>query len=217
MTDRYTVVPLDDLVAYEIPGQARWHMIRSTLGVQAFGINAWTAADEGQLIGEHDEADGEGHEEVYVVLRGRATFTVDGETVDAPVGTVVHVADPAVKRGAVGEAGTTVLVLGAKRGEAFTPSQWERSAQALRYWQTEEWDKAIEVLERHLEETPDNGGVHYNLACAHARAGRPDEALGYLARAVEVQPTFRAYAQNDKDLASIRDDERFPEATEEES
>ena len=218
MTDRYAVVPIDDLVGYEIAGQARWHMIRSTLGVQAFGINAWTATEDGQqLIGEHDEAAGEAHEELYVVLAGHATFTVDGEEVDAPQGTVVHVADPAVKRGAVVATGTTVLVVGAKPGEAFTPSQWELSSQALRYWSTEEWDKAIEVLEGHLAETPDNAGVYYNLACANARAGRPEEALDRLTRAVELQPTFAEYAQNDDDLASIRGDERFPSASTEEA
>jgi hypothetical protein len=210
MTDRFAVVPLDDLVGYEIPGQARWHMIRSTLGIGAFGTNAWTATEDGQqVIGEHDETS-LGHEELYVVLAGHATFTLDGETVDAPAGTVVHVADPSVKRGATGERGTTVLVVGAKPGEAFTPSQWERSAEALRYWPTEEWDRAIEVLERHLAETPENAGTHYNLACAHARAGRDDVALDYLRRAVELQASFAEYAQSDGDLASIRENESFP-------
>jgi tetratricopeptide (TPR) repeat protein len=213
MTDRYAVVPIDDLVGYEINGQARWHMIRSTLGVQAFGINAWTATEDGQqLIGEHDEADGEGHEELYVVLDGHATFTLDGDAFDAPSGTVVHVPDPAVKRGATGKRGTTVLAIGAKRGEAFTPSQWERSAEALRYWPTEEWDRAIEALERHLEDTPDHAGTHFNLACAHARAGRPAVALDHLRRAVELQASFAEYAQKDEDLASIRDDPSFPRA-----
>ena len=211
MSERYSVVPLDDLVAYEIPGQSRWHTIRSTLGIQAFGINAWTAREDGQsIIGEHDEASGEAHEELYVVLAGHATFTLDGETLEAPAGTVVHVADPAVKRGAVGASGTTVLVVGAKPGEAFSPSSWERSAQALRFWPTENWDSAIEVLEGHLAETPDHAGTHYNLACAHARAGRSKEALGYIQRAIELQDSFGEYAQADDDLASIRDDPAFP-------
>ena len=212
MTDRFAVVPLDDLVGYEIPGQARWHMIRSTLGVGAFGINAWTTTEDGQqLVGEHDET-GLGHEELYIVLAGQATFTLDGREVDAPEGTVVHVADPAVKRGAVAKAGSTVLVVGAKPGEAFTPSDWERSSQALRFWPTEEWDKAIEVLERHLTETPDNAGVHYNLACANARAGRAEVALDHIRRAVELQASFAEYAQADEDLASVRDDPGFPAA-----
>ncbi len=210
MSDRFAVVPIREL-GFASPGQAHWHTIRSTLGVRAFGINAWTATEEGQqLIGEHAEAEGEAHEELYVVLSGHATFTLDGDTVDAPEGTVVHVSDPAVKRGATGAQGTTSLVVGAKPGVAFTPSAWERSAEALRYWPTEEWDEAIAVLEGHLAETPENGGVHYNLACAKARAGRTEEALADLRRAVELQPTFAEYAQSDDDLASIRGDERFP-------
>jgi quercetin dioxygenase-like cupin family protein len=213
MSDRYAVTSLDELVGFEIPGQARWHRIRSTLDVGAFGINAWTATEDGQqIIGEHDESSGEGHEELYVVLSGQATFTLDGESVEAAAGTVVHVADPTVKRAAVGASGTTILVVGAKRGEAFTPSTWERSSEALRFWQTEEWDEAIAVLEGHLADTPDHGGTHYNLACAHARAGRPDAAIDHLARAVELQPTFAEYAQTDEDLASLRDDPRFPAA-----
>jgi tetratricopeptide (TPR) repeat protein len=144
------------------------------------------------------------------VLSEQATFTLGGESFEAPAGTVVHVADPSVKRGAVGTAGTTILAVGAKRGEAFTPSTWERSSEALRFWPTEEWDEAIGVLERHLADTPDHGGTLYNLACAHARAGRLDPALDHLARAIELQPIFAEYAQTDEDLASLRDDPRFP-------
>ena len=211
MSERYAVTSLEQLVGYEIPGQSRWHRIRSSLGVEAFGINAWTATEDGQsIIGEHAESSGESHEELYLVVSGHATFTLDGETFDAPSGTVVHVADPAVKRGAVGAAGTTILAVGAKRGEAFTPSTWERSADALRYWPTEEWDKAIEVLEQHLAETPDHAGTHYNLACAYARAGRPDEAFDHLGQAIELQGIFAEYAHADDDLASLRDDPRFP-------
>ena len=213
MSDRYAVTSLERLAEFEIPGQARWHRVRSILGIEAFGINAWTATEDGQqVIGEHDEADGEAHEEVYLVLSGRATFTVDGTTLDAPPGTVVHVPDPAVKRGATGVAGTTVLVVGAKRGEVFHPSPWERTSEALRYWPTEEWDKAIEVLEGHLVERPDNAGTLYNLACANARAGRSDVALDHLRRAVELDPRFAEYAQSDDDLAPIRDDPGFPPA-----
>jgi len=213
VSEAYAVKRLDELVAYEIPGQARWHTIRSALDIRAFGINAWTAVEDGQqLIGEHDEADGEKHEELYLVVTGHATFTLDGETVDAPGGTLVHVPDPAVKRGAVGTRGTTVLAVGAKPGEAFTPSSWERSAEALRFWPTEEWDEAVDVLERHLTETPEHAGTLYNLACAHARAGRPVDALDRLREAIALEERFRELAQTDEDLASIRNDPGFPRA-----
>ena len=124
----------------------------------------------------------------------------------------MHVADPAVKRAATGARGTTILVVGAKPGEVFTPSGWERSAEALRFWPTEEWDRAIEVLEGHLAETPEHAGTHYNLACAHARAGRPEVAIDHLVRAVELQASFAEYAATDDDLATLRDDPRFPAA-----
>jgi tetratricopeptide (TPR) repeat protein len=210
MSDRYSVVALEEIVAYHTTGPL-WHTIRRSLGIQAFGMNAWTATEDGQqVIGEHDEADGEQHEEVYVVLSGHATFTLDGETFDAPAGTIVHVPDPAVNRGAVGTRGTTVLAVGAKPGVVFAPSPWERTAEALAYWPSEEWDKAIEVLEGHLAETPDNGGTLYNLSCALARAGRSEEALARLREAIALEDRFLAFAQTDDDLASIRDDPSFP-------
>jgi len=204
MSDRYAVVTLDEIALGQMG--AHWHPVRRTLDIQAFGMNAWTATEDAQqVIGEHDEVEGGQHEEVYVVVSGHATFTLEGEAFDAPAGTIVHVADPAVKRGAVGEEGTTILVVGAKPGEAFTPSTWERSAEALQFWPNEEWDKAIEVLERHLAETPDHAGTHYNLACAHARAGRPDVALDHARKAIELQESFGEYAVKDDDLVSIHD------------
>src|SRR5262249_56303239 len=119
------------------------------------GSKGWTSGEAGQsVIGEHDET-GLGHEEVYVVLSGHATFTLDGETHDAPQGTVVFVRDPAVKRSAVGdEADTTILVVGAKRGEPFVVSGWEAASEALQFWHTEEWDKAIDALEAELVKDP---------------------------------------------------------------
>ena len=103
-----------------------WSPIRLQLGVQAFGINAWTGHEaEATLVPEHDE-EPTGHEELYLVTAGHASFTVGGEAIDAPAGTIVFVRDPAAKRGAVArEAGTTVLSVGAKPGEAYRPRSWE--------------------------------------------------------------------------------------------
>lgn len=213
MSRGYAVASLDELVGYEEAGRPRWHMIRSTLGIAAFGVNAWTATEDGQsLIGEHDEVSGTagGHEELYLVLSGHATFTLDGEMVTAPAGTVVHVPDPAVKRAAVGSKGTTVLAIGGKPGEAFSVSPWERTAEALRFWTTQDWDGAIAALEELHAEMPESAGVLYNLACAEARAGRASDALAHLEQSVAIEPRFGELAQNDDDLATIRDDPRFP-------
>ena len=214
MTKRFTVMRLDEVDGYADEGRPRWHMVRTMLGIESFGVNAWRATEAGQaIIGEHDEL-GEGaggHEELYLVLAGRATFTVDGEPVPAPAGSLVFVKDPRARRSAVAdEAGTTVLVVGGRPGAPFAVSPWERSAEALRYWTTGEWDRAIEVLETQLAEDPGNANVLYNLACAESRGGHREPALEHLVQAVELEPRFRDLAQGDADLAAIREDDRFP-------
>jgi len=81
-----------------VEGTLLWRPVRRTLGVGAFGINAYVAPNAGDdVVEEHTESTLR-HEEVYVVLSGRATFTLDGETLDAPAGTVVFVEDPLVRR-----------------------------------------------------------------------------------------------------------------------
>ena len=49
-------------------------------------------------LGYNDELPS-AHEELYLVTAGAATFTVDGETVEAPSGTLVHVPDHSVVYG----------------------------------------------------------------------------------------------------------------------
>jgi hypothetical protein len=114
---------------------ADWLPLRHVLGVGAFGINAWRADAGGEVIERHDERDDgstHGHEEAYLVLAGSARFTVGGEEVPAPAGTVVFVEDPALERVAVAEApGTLVLSVGAARGRAFEVSTWERRSLTL--------------------------------------------------------------------------------------
>lgn len=203
-----------DVEGIETVGGTQWHMLRSQLKVDAFGVNAWTSTKAGQsLIGEHDEiSDGAGeHEELYVVLSGSATFTLDGVTKNVPAGSLVFVKDPKVKRSAIADSeGTTVLVIGAKAGEPFEVSQWESSAEALRYWPSQQWDEAIRLLKIQIVEKPDNAGMVYNLACAEARSGRTEDAFVSLARALELRPTLVTSAQHDPDLEPIRDDPRFP-------
>jgi hypothetical protein len=75
-----------------------WSPIRQSLGVGAFGINAWTAHATGDvLIPAHDELPS-GHEELYLVVSGAASFTVAGDEIQAPAGCIVFVRDPAATR-----------------------------------------------------------------------------------------------------------------------
>ena len=197
----------------ELERHGAWIPIRRHFGIRAFGVNAWTADEPGgKLIGEHDEAP-IGHEELYVVIEGHATFTVAGETIDAPAGTIVFVADPAVRRAAVAREGTTtVLTAGGKPGEAFRVSGWEHSARAMPFFEAGDYAGAREFLATALAEHPDQPGILYNLACAEAQLGEREAALQHLARAVELDESFAGYAQEDEDLESIRDDDAFPAA-----
>jgi tetratricopeptide (TPR) repeat protein len=203
-------------LALQIGTGARSAMVRTHFGIAAFGVNAYVADEAGQrLVGEHDEMGTSAgqHEELYFVGSGHATFTVNGDEIDAPAGTFVFVRDPAAKRSAVSkEHGTIVVVAGGKPGEAFTPSPWERSAPALTHFATREYDKAIEALESLLAEIPDDAAVLYNLACAESLTGRRDQALEHLQRAIELDSDFRDNAEKDPDFDAIRDDPEFASA-----
>ena len=134
MTSGVVTAHLDDVpaVVFDSDAEPDWKPLRHHLGIGAFGVNAWVAPEAGgQAVERHDEApeDGgtNGHEELYVVVRGHARFTVGDEEIDAPEGTLVFIADPALVREAIAsEAGTTVLAIGAARGVAFEPSDWEQ-------------------------------------------------------------------------------------------
>jgi tetratricopeptide (TPR) repeat protein len=206
---------LSDL-ALQIGDGPRWAMVRTHFGIQAFGVNAYIADEVGgQLIGEHDELGKRAgrHEELYFVADGHATFTVDGDEIDAPAGTFVFVRDPAARRRAVAtETGTAVVIVGGRPGAAFTPSPWERNAPALAHWGTGDYDKAIETLEELLAETPDDASVLYNLACAESLTGRRQKALGHLKRSIALDPDFRELAEKDSDFDPIRDDPEFASA-----
>ncbi|MGE5692115.1 MAG: TPR end-of-group domain-containing protein [Pseudomonadota bacterium] len=195
----------------EIAGGDTWAPLRRHFGVEAFGVNAWVAKAAGdEVIGEHDEARS-GHEELYVVVSGGATFGVDGTEHDAPAGSVLFVKDPSVKRKIVArEAGTTVLSIGAKPGEAYAKLPWEDDYDAILLFQREDYEGARQRLLEAIERRPGYAGHVYNLACAEARLGERDAALEHLREACATEERFVRAAQTDEDLASIRDDPRFP-------
>ena len=127
----YTVAHIDELpnVFYEEAPDTEWKPVRRYFGIGSFGTNLFRATKAGDLLTyDHTEVDGAGtrHEELFVVLNGHATFKVDGEEIDAPAGTLLHVPDPTTMRGAVArEAGTSLLVVGAEPGAVFEPSSWD--------------------------------------------------------------------------------------------
>src|ERR1044071_583397 len=116
---------IDEIAAEKWP---YWAPIRHHFDIQTFGINAWRGAEGDEVIKRHDESDS-GAPELYVVVSGGATFTIGGEDVSAPAGTLVYCNDPAAERVAFAtERGTAILSFGAgPAGAAYEPGGWDTS------------------------------------------------------------------------------------------
>lgn len=188
-----------------------WSPIRRELGVQAFGINAWYGDVDKVLVGEHDEKPS-GHEELYVVVAGAARFTIDGEELDAPVGTVVFVRDPASRRTAVATAdGTTLVSVGGNPNEAYAPRSWEVNAEVFAMFDRGAFGEEKEMVSDALTRFEDREVLTYNLACCEARLGETEDAIAHLRDAIELRPALVDNARADDDLESLRSDPRFAE------
>ena len=145
----------------------------------AFGINAFTAANAGDEVVEKHTEETLGHEEIYAVISGHATFTVDGEEVDAPAGTLVYLDDVTQLRHAIAkEPGTTVLAIGGVPGR-HEISAWEYFFPALEPMRNGDHDTARRIIEVGLAER-DLPVLHYQLACIEAVAGNKERALDEL-------------------------------------
>ncbi len=199
---------IDDIEGLPVLGSLMWKPVRKPLGITAFGINAYTATNAGdEVVEDHTELT---DEEAYIVIRGHATFTVDGEEIDAPWGTIVFLDDLEQRRSAIAtEAGTTVLAIGGRPG-THPVSSWEYIFPSLPARNAEDWDTARAILEEAVAERPDIPAIRYHLAQVEARAGNGERALELLRGACEERPDYAALAADEDDFASIKGDTRFP-------
>lgn len=211
MTDKtYSIARIDDLESYPVDEEGlTWRPIRRHFDIRAFGVNAYTAKNAGdRVVEEHREKDG--HEELYVVVSGRATFTLEGEDHDAPVGTLVHCPPGTLRTAVAAESGTTVIGIGAKPGEVFEPSAWEHVFVAFGHFRMGDVDRARATLEDTVSKHPDSWQGYFNFACLEALAGDKEAALRHLERAAELAPEIvPEAAAKDEDFESLHGDERF--------
>jgi len=197
----------------EIERRGRDIPVREHLGIHSFGINGFVRGEDGTLINDHDEA-GSGQEELYFVVDGTAIFEVDGETVEAPQGTLLYVAAEA-RRKATGDA--TILAMGGTPGEVYQALDWGEAwplhSESLTAYGEGRYADALDAVRKALERMPDHPGLNFNYACFATLAGdTSDETFHHLRRSVELLPRFREDARRDDDLAAVRDDPRFEEA-----
>ena len=207
----YAVAQLDEIEEMD-DGRCPYRPVRHHFGITAFGATAWTGREAGdRIINEHEEEDPDSQEELYLVMRGRAVFELDGDRVDAPAGTFVF-ARPGVKRTAFAEEpGTTIIALGATAGKAYEPVGWELWAPLNALYQKGEYVEVADRARALVEAHPQYPGLFYNLACCESMAGRTTDALDHLRHAIDMSDQFRAYAKGDSDFDPIRDEPAFKE------
>ena len=206
MAEGWQSVRLDEIEPIPVVGDTLlWKPLRRTLDIGAFGVNAYVAQNAGDdVVEEHTELTN-GHEELYVVLSGRATFTLGDEALDAPTGTAVFIRDPQLKRHArAEEPGTTVLAVGGPRGTAFEPSAWEHAFAADRHRASGDFEAMAAEIAAGLEEHPGNPSLLYDLGCAEALAGRLEDGLAHVLEALELKPEWQDHAKKDPDLEQVR-------------
>jgi tetratricopeptide (TPR) repeat protein len=194
-------------------GELSWLPLRQALGATAFGVNGYAAAEAGdELIEPHDETSSgaAGHEELYVVMSGRARFVVGDDEIDAPAGTLTLV-PVGVHRSAVAEEpDTVVLVIGGQPGAAMPASAFEYWYSAQPAYDAGDYSRAVEIASEGLGDWPDHPLLHYQLACYCSLAGRLDEAIEHLRVAFAGDPRTREWAATDSDLDAVRDRPDYP-------
>ena len=194
-------------------GRRRFN-VRHRFDITSFGVQAYTAPSGIDVINAHDEMLlGEaGQEELYVVLQGAATFEIDGESIEAPEGSLIHVRPTAMRKATAKDDGTTILVVGGTPGKAYEPAPPETS-EAFAAYNAGDYEGALAKQRVVVEKRPSDPVAHFNAACFAARAGLTDEAIDHLARAVEINERIKELMATDEDLDSIREDQRFAELT----
>jgi hypothetical protein len=206
---RYAVARLEEIEEVT-DGREPFRPVRHHFGITSFGVNAWTAREAGdRILNEHDESEPDAHEELYLVMRGRATFELDGDRVAAPTGTFVFV-PPGVKRTAFAEEPeTTVVALGGTPGKPYVADGWELWAPLNPLYRAGEYAEAADRGRELAEAHPQYPGLLYNLACCESLAGRTDDAVEHLGLAIDRSEHCRSFARDDSDFDPIRAEPAF--------
>lgn len=207
----YAIAQLDEIEQVD-DGRCPFRAVRHHFGITAFGVNAWTGRDAGdRIINEHDEAEPDANEELYVVVQGSAVFELDGERRDAPAGSFVF-ARSGVKRTAFAEEpGTTIVAIGGTPGEVYEPSGFEVWLPITPLYEAGKYAEAADRGRELIRENPEYAGLLYNVACCESLAGRTADALEHLRLAIERSERFRSFAGGDSDFDPIREQPGFKE------
>ena len=212
----YAVARLDELEPAPLiapgstdDGRKRFD-VRRRFDITSFGIQAFSAPSGVDVVREHSEVGfaTAGQEELYFVVGGAATFEIDGEQVEAEAGSLVLVQPAARRKATAKEDGTTILVVGGTPGEAYDPAPIE-AVEAMAAYGKGDYETAVAKQLVVVEKRPEDAVAYFNAACFEARAGRGDDAIEHLRKAIDLNERVTELMATDEDLDSIREDPRF--------
>ena len=191
-------IHVDEIETLPAPEGLHWKPVRHTLGISAFGINAYAGPAAGDIVVEDHTDD---HQELYVVVTGRATFRSGDEEFDAPAGTLVLFAPGEHRVAHAAEPGTTVLAVGAEAAR-FDPSSWEYSFRAYGLMELGRFAEAHAAIAEGRAQYPERG-FEYIRARLAAAEGEVDEASRLLEEAIAANGDAREWARADRLLAPL--------------
>ncbi|HEV2591249.1 MAG TPA: AraC family ligand binding domain-containing protein [Gaiellaceae bacterium] len=210
MSDGYQILDLATVESfpYHQRNGQKLLPIQQLLDYRVAGINGWIGDPGEPLVPKH--AEDSDNEELYVVVRGHATFTIDGREIDAPEGTLLHL-QPGEEREAVSKApGTIIVAIGATIGQAYEPQGWTSFVMADHYRRVGRIDEGRAAIRAMIAAHPGAWHAPYNAACYEALAGDADAAFELLQQAQQIDTQgVRKFAAGDSDLESLHDDPRW--------
>ncbi len=127
--DSITVKKIEEIDAYAGPNTIRgirFRPARQALGVTSWGMNVIELDPHCSGYPEHDH-ESEGHEEVYLVLRGSLALRAGGAERVLSQGDFVHVAPQTRRKFVTRNEGATLLALGGTPGKPYAPASGRSS------------------------------------------------------------------------------------------
>jgi hypothetical protein len=206
----HAIARLDEIDA-SLDQDYRYRPVRHHFGITSFGVTAWVGAEAGDpIINEYDE-DSEPAEELFVVMSGRAIFQIEGEEVEATLGTLVYAPVGTRRTAVAAEPATTILAFDGSPGKPYDATGWELWAPLRPLYDRGEHVELQARLEDLIAANPQYPMLVYNLACSESLSGHTAEAIEHLRRAAGASEKLRADARQDSDFDPIRDEPSFKE------
>lgn len=125
----FTIKPIDDM---QTINHGITKLAGAELGVESFGIQVFDFPPGFADYPEHDHSQ-DGHEEVYVVLRGSAEFEIDGERVPIDPERMLRIAPGSKRRLQPGPDGVRILAIGSSPGRPYVRSEGLRLSMGDRW------------------------------------------------------------------------------------